>query len=319
MAVMTNEVDFSNFKNVFCDSKEALKWAYKNGLPNDAIVRTSSPAMLWKENINVKHIEYQWNVKKMKEFQTSIQFFSEEVYDKVISNKFFTHEEALCVAQVAVFFNRVIFKAACLNAEDNVEPRLFLSVDGNGGPGGNNMNSPWDKLLKNNKKFIKVSYHLNDKSWSVLSTNNISLFSRIRIGGIETLMYRFFILVMNKIPNIFFQREALVVNESELLIETAAALAIRGVRIKKIKPSVEVTSSTNIKQISIIKDSIQTIIKKRLDEWVHPSLVSRCEEMFFLDIEDKLNLYRQFRSQWMFLQNEPKKIKKYCLLMLQEI
>jgi hypothetical protein len=50
-------VDFSKYINVFCDSLEALDWAYQQGLPRNSIIRTSSPAMLWAKNSNIVHIE----------------------------------------------------------------------------------------------------------------------------------------------------------------------------------------------------------------------------------------------------------------------
>ena len=45
--------DFKKYKNVFCDSSEALDWAYKNGLDKNAIIRTCSPGMLWRDNTNI--------------------------------------------------------------------------------------------------------------------------------------------------------------------------------------------------------------------------------------------------------------------------
>ena len=153
---MVHKTSLSEYNNVFCDSLEALEYAYQQGLSRDAIIRTSSPAMLWNKDPNIIHIESHWNVDLMKEFQSTIQRFSEEVYDKVMLTNCVTHEEALCVAQVAVFFHRLLFKASCLINEDLVEPRLFVSVDGNGGPGGNNMNPPWDKLLINNPKLFLI-------------------------------------------------------------------------------------------------------------------------------------------------------------------
>ena len=62
-------IDFSKYNKIFCDSLKALKWAYSHGLPNDAVILTSSPAMLWSQESEIVHIESYWNVNKMKEFQ----------------------------------------------------------------------------------------------------------------------------------------------------------------------------------------------------------------------------------------------------------
>ena len=40
-------VDLSKFSVVFCDSLQALEWAYNNGLSRSAIVKSSAPAVLF--------------------------------------------------------------------------------------------------------------------------------------------------------------------------------------------------------------------------------------------------------------------------------
>ena len=311
---MVHKTSLSGYNNVFCDSLEALEYAYQQGLSRDAIIRTSSPAMLWNKDPNINHIESHWNVDLMKEFQSTIQRFSEEVYDKVMSTNCVTHEEALCVAQVAVFFHRLLFKASCLTNEDLVEPRLFVSVDGNGGPGGNNMNPPWNRLLINNPKYKTITYVLKHDKWSTLTTNGVSLWNRIRIGGMETLIYRLSIKLMGKLPSTFFRKQVLIPNESELLIETAAALVMNGVRIREIKPNKESTILINKSQLLIIKRSIQSLVNKRIKSWVKPDLVARCEEIFFQDVEDELNTFMKFRMQWQFLAREPERQKRVLLI-----
>jgi hypothetical protein len=314
MGNMTKNIDFSKYKHVFCDSREALEWAYKSGLSHDSIIYTSSPAMLYDERPNIVHIESRWNVQRMKEFQTTIQKFSEEVYDKVMLTNYVTHEESLCVAQAAVFFHRLLFKASCLTSNDLVDPRLFIGVDGNGGPGGNNMNPPWSRLLINNPKYKSITYTLKNDKWSTLTTSGISLWNRIRIGGIETLIYRLSIKLLGRLPSTFFRKQVLILNENELLIETAAALAMNGVRIRKIKPNKESTVSINKSQLSIIKRAIQPLVNKRIKSLVERDLVACCEEIFFQDVENKLNTFTKFRMQWQFLARESGQHKRVLLI-----
>ena len=314
MENITQNVDFSKYSNVFCDSMEALEWAYKQGLPYDAMVRTSSPAMLWSKNPYIVHIESCWDVGRMRKFQETIKSFSEEVYDNIISVKNVTHEESLCVTQATVFFHRLLFKAACLTEEDLVEPRLFIRVEGDGGPGGNRMNSPWDKLLINNSKYRTVTYTLNNDKWNILTTKGVSLLNRIRIGGVETLIYRILIKFMSKFPNNFFRKQVLIYNESDLLIETATALALNGIQIREIKPNIENIILTNKDQLSAIKKSIFFTVNRRIKGWVEHDLVSQCEEILFQNIEDRLNYFLKLREQWKYLLNESKQNKKVLLI-----
>ena len=175
--------DLSIFDSIFCDSIEALKWAYKNGLSRKATVHTSSPFILFEDGINSVHIESSWGIEKMKKFQTSLSKFSEDIYDAAISIDNCSHAKALCIAHESVLFHRLLFKAACIKESDLTSPRLFLSVDGSGGPHGNNMNPPWDQLLSENKFFINKVFKLKDKVDNVAS-HKISLLSRLRFAGL---------------------------------------------------------------------------------------------------------------------------------------
>jgi hypothetical protein len=314
MENITKNIDFSKYNNVFCDSLEALEWAYKKGLSRDAIVRTSSPAMLWKNKKNIIHIESYWDINRMKEFQTSIKSFSERVYNNVISIESVTHEEALCVAQSAVSFNILLFKAACLVEKDLYEPRLFIGIEGSGGHGGNNMNSPWDKLLVNNSKYKTFLYKLKSDKWGVLTTHGVSLWNRIRIGGVETLIYRLLMKFMGALPSLFFKIQVLVPNENELLIETATSLAFKRAQIRKIKPNIKNTKSISNKKLSSIKDCISSDVNQRIANWAPPSLATKCEEIFFQDIEKKLNDFLKFRSQWQYILRENNYQKKVLLI-----
>ncbi len=314
MGSVTQNIDFSKYRHVFCDSREALEWAYKRGLHHNSIIYTSSPAMLWDENPNIVHIESRWNVDSMKAFQTTIQKFSEEIYDNVMLVEGIAHEESLCVAQVAVSFHQLLFKAACLTKEDLVEPRLFLSVDGNVGTGGNNMNPPWDKLLTNNPKFRVIDYVLKNDKWNVLTTEGVSFWTRVRIGGVKTLIYRLFTKLTNKLPSDFFRKQVLVSNENELLIETAASLILNRVRIKEIKLTQKKPISINKDQLLVIKESIQFIVNQRIKNWVVPSLVEQCEDLFFQEIEKKLNNFMKFRVQCESLIKKSKRHKRVLLI-----
>ncbi len=315
MESINSNIDFSRYRNVFCDSREALEWAYQRGLPNDAIIRTSSPAMLWNKDPNIIHIESRWNADSMKAFQTTIQKFSEQIYDNVMLIEGVAREESLCVAQLAVSFHQLLFKAACLTKEDLVESRLFVSVDGDSGPRGNKMNPPWDKLLTNNLKFRSIPYELKSDKWGGLTTEGVSFWHRMRIGGWETLIYRF----LTKLPSVllpgaFFRGQVLVVGENELLIETTASLALNRVRIRQIKATKGKAISINKGQLLIIKKSIQPIVNQRIKNWVEPSLVGRCEELFFLEVEEKLNNFMEFRTKWEFLIKESKRHKSVLLI-----
>jgi hypothetical protein len=295
-------VDFSKYNVVFCDSKEAINWAYSQGLPKDSIIKMSSPAMLWDKNDSIQHIEARWTLAEMREFQTGIKKFSEDVYDSIINVDGVTHEIALCIAHASVKFNKILFKAACLKKEDLFEKRLFIKVEGVGGLTGNNMNSPWDDLLKNCTSYSSISYKLKEDIWNVSSKKDIPLWNRIRLGGVETLIYRVVDSVLAKIPRRLFSKKIIVPSENELLIESLYYLLTKGIAVQKIKP--DKNAKIEYRDFSYIRKFTSPIIKKRLQRWVVPDLVSRCLELYFNLIYKDLRLMDKYSNQWRPVLNE---------------
>jgi len=53
----SDPIDLSQYSVVFCDSSQALEWAYQNGLSRTTLIKTSSPAILWNKNKNIVNVE----------------------------------------------------------------------------------------------------------------------------------------------------------------------------------------------------------------------------------------------------------------------
>ena len=181
---------FAKYKTIFCDSVQALEYAYQNGLPKSAIVKSSAPAMLWDKKININNIEARWTTGELEKFQEGVQELTECVFDSILSIPGVEREIALSVTDVVYRFQKIIYKAACLDESDFTDPRLFIYVDGETGPSGNIMNSPWDQLLSPNPLFSMVNYTLRNDNWNQLTTQGISYWSRYKIAGFETIVYR---------------------------------------------------------------------------------------------------------------------------------
>ncbi len=291
--------NFEKYDNVFCDSKEALEWLYNNGLSKNAIIRTSSPALLLDKNkYNIEHVEKRWSVSEFKRYQTSINKFIKNIYSAVRSIDGISHERALAVSIAIMTFHNKLFKAACLTESDLVNPRLIVQVDGNGGLGGNNMNAPWDALLSVNQNIKTIRYNLKSDKWSGLSVKKLSWIQRYKIAGIETLIFRIAVKIWKYIPNILIRKEVLIPSENELVIETAAHLALKKVSLKTDLPTyVENNINENI-SIEDIWLVIRPIIRIRLREWVLNDLIETCERMMFDSILKKLEEIKYWKNKF---------------------
>ena len=307
--------DFSKYHTVFCDSSQALEWAYKNGLPESATIKTSSPSLLWNKNKNIKNIEKRWTAKEIALFQNEIKKLNETIFDKASGVVGVGRELAMIISQSAYRFQKIVYKAACLNDNDFNNHRLFIYVEGKSGPAGNIMNSPWDQLLSSNNSFLKVDYTLKNDKWKTLTTRGVSFFRRYKIAGYQTLIYRLAIKLMKNLPNAFFKREVIMPNENELNIEIAYSLIMSGVKVSRVQlnslPNQKgVTPDINIEKL--YKD-ILPIMQKKVEKWVVPSAVSTVMKLFKLNLNAEINHFGLCVNEWKKVIVKNKNVKQFVL------
>jgi len=323
----TSLVDLSKHHTVFCDSIQALEWAYQSGLPESAIIKSSAPSLLWSKNPSIKNIEERWSVDEITKFQGTIKSLVEDIFDLALNIPGIEREAALAISLSVYQFQKIIYKAACLEDEDFTDSRLFIYVEGKTGTAGNIMNSPWEQLLSSNLSFNMVKYFLKNDKWNVLTTDGISFFKRFKVAGYETLIYRIALKMMKKLPDWMFVSEIIVPNENELNIEIVSSLILRGMKVKNI----QLGDSTNAKNIASDMDitslykSILPIMRKRIKEWVVPNAVDATMSLFKSHLEKQLKQFKVLVSEYervivknstrkqFVLANAPGNIKGYAL------
>ncbi len=321
-----NSVDLSSHNTVFCDSLQALEWAYKNGLPQSAIIKASAPAVLWDKNPNIQNIEARWTIDEVEKFQSTIQELTKDLFDAVLSVDNVERELALTISRATYQFQRVLYKAACLEDDDFTSPRLFIYADGKTGQAGNMMNSIWDQLLLKNPLFHRIDYTLKNDNWKVLTTQGVSYWRRFKIGGYETIIYRLGTKIMKKIPDWVFTKEVLMPNENELNIEIASSLILNGVKVSKVQLR-DLPNTVNLgldDNITEIYKVVLPIVRKRVKQWVVPSAVEVTMLLFENFLKKKVGQFKQLTDEWgkviksstvkqAVLINSPGNIKGYAL------
>ena len=296
MENVNQNLDFTRYKNVFCDSQEALQWAYKKGLPKNAIIRTSSPSLLHFGGSEIYNVEENWSSKRIKKFQSGMLDFSKEIFDVLIGIEGMSRSIAIGASQDALRLHLFLYKAGCLNKNDLIEDRLFIEIDGFGGRYGNNMNPPWDVLLIKNSNFIKVTYTLGDSNWEQQSIKSVSLFDRIKLAGLDTVIYRLGIKLSKFIPDFLSKGNILITNENELIIEAAANLFKKGYTIKSLKYQ-ERNNHVELDELSI-KEYLLPILKRRIKDWVDPSLLNTCVNHMLSIIYSNALLTKRYYLSW---------------------
>lgn len=292
---MTDIINLSTYDNVFCDSSKALLLANEDGLlSKDALVRTSSPALLWKNDKNIVPFDAIWSIDRMKKFQSDIGVTSRKLFDICVKSNQYSYSEALTIASSFVSFNKILFKAACLNEKDLTERRLYIKIDTKESKKENRLNSPIERLLCNNENFYIQRYFLND--YASNTSNNAQFWTRISFGGFETVIYRLSLVLSKLVPKRFNRKQALIVGENEILIETASNLFLRGFCIKKIHQNYKSVASN--KQTISINNEIIELVRHNIKKWVTTSFVEKCSEIFVHDTINLLNDLSLYSANW---------------------
>jgi len=293
-------VDLSKYNTVFCDSLQALDWAYQHGLSKSADIKSSSPAMLWNKKKNIHNVESRWTIEELEKFHSKTQKLTKDIFDESMKVVGAERELALAISQATYRFQKTLYKVACLEEGDFTESRLFIYVDGMTGPSGNMMNSQWNQLLTGNPLFSMVEYTLKNDEWNMLTTKGVSYWKRFKVAGYEAIVYRLAIKLMRNLPNWIFKKEILVPNENELNIEIASSLVRHGVRISKIE-LVLLPEEKNIvldKIFAEIYESISPIMLKRVKEWVVPSAVEITMIQFKRHIAKQFKQFKLLARAW---------------------
>ena len=134
----------------------------------------------------------------------------------------------------------------------------------------------------------------------MLTTKGVSFWRRFEVAGYEAIIYRLSIKLMKKLPNWMFTKELLMPNENELNIEIASSLILRGVKVRKIRPS----SLTGVENVvldidtRLLHESILPIMRKRVEQWVAPSAVEVTMSLFKSNLEKQIKQFKLLVNGW---------------------
>jgi len=264
---MEHKHDLSKFKIVFCDDYNALMWAYQNNLSSEAIIKTYSPKIYYSDLKNVKKMNHKIDDTKNLYL---INLYKE--YLDTLKKNLFQHvsrELTFFLIQKVYLFKRVIEKVSNLSIEDFDNEILFIKIKGKSGPDtelylddGNILNPPWESILKNFNNFTVIEYNAeNILIKNQILEKKINILKRIKLAGIDSILFRIILRFIKFLPNIIFSKQILLFRENELIIETAYQMFLKGYYLDSIKhpPNFVPTNELNNKQILLKKQFIDNL------------------------------------------------------------
>ena len=289
---MKTSYSLSDFDTIFFFFFYSLTRAFDEGLSKHVKIKTSSPALLWQKELNVENVEARWSREDINVFRQQTSHYTTDLYDSIIKvHKFRNY--AISISRLAINFERIIYKAACLRESDFNKPRLFLSIKSDEVK----LNSPWTKLLSSNSKFIEHSVKEVYRVYP--NPKNLAKFwDRIKIGGIDTVFFRMAIIFWKKAPKFLAKKQLLIAKENYLIIEGASKAAQKGVAIRQLNlsmPNAKLPSSCNFEELFGI---IKPVILKRITPWLVSEAVNPCVEMFLAEVITTVDTQNYARMQW---------------------
>lgn len=284
---------FTEFDTVFCDSREILLQAYELGLPQKARVLTSSPAILLDDGILAQNVENRWTKKAIKALHKETEQYTTDLYNTVSSLKGF-QDYAITLARYAINFQRIVYKAGCLESDDFKKPRLFLAVKTNK----QLLNPPWEQMLQENPCF--KTYYFQEKKQQTQNTQNTAgLFDRLKLGGLESIVYRLALKIWSRIPDNLVRNQLLVAKENHLIIEGGAHLVKKGIAIRQLPNPKHIDICCEKKHdFKPLHQVLMSILIERFQKWLVPEAVLPCVNEFIKKAELLINEQDIARCHW---------------------
>lgn len=257
----------AEFDVAFCDSREALTHAYAQGLPQNAEIWSTAPALLLAGLPHVRALEKRLRPEKICAFNEGCDAFILKAYRSVASRPAIA-SLALSVARAMSALQPMILRAGMLRSEDFSSPRVLLEARTGHKRFDERLVGPLPLLLDGNRAAIRFAFDVTlTAERSAFGESQASLVSRLSLGGVEKILYKAALQLWRFFPAWLSRGTIWTRTDSELVRDTAVALALRGFAIKRLRSvptpdrvtSVEVLAALDAAIVPVFRDRILSV------------------------------------------------------------
>lgn len=262
-----------------CDWSTALERAGAAGLPADARIRTSAPALA-RRGGRIEALEAKLPPGRLQAIHDDTFDLSLDLF-RALEAEPKVREFALGVAVHGLRTQRVLAKAACLSEDDYAQPRAVLSVATGSEFLDWKFNAPWESLLKSNPdlRILRVPYQPEKEQ------ELTRLIDRVRLSW-ESRVYRLLLAIGSRWPRWLARGSAYVLSENELQREAAVSLGLRGFRLLPL-PKVEAKPSLPDATAQTIADVVRSVALRRYRAFACPSAAEAvCDVLLRAALQD---------------------------------
>jgi hypothetical protein len=298
VADLSQNFDLSDKTEVLVDSMIALKEAFALGLPRDVLVRSSSPALCRRSDINVEPLENKLGPAEFSQLRNEVEKSTLAVY-QILQQEPAYRKYALVAARALVDSINAVSKAMSLT-EDNYRGNLAVITTQSGVRNFDRFrNPPWKEILSHKAVFVPLQVDISTSPFDFdQERTHPNFFGRLNCSGWPRLGYRVFEKLWRYIPLAFSRGIVLVLKENQLLRETAYHLALRGFAIKQLPVNPGGCSTVNAEQELQLKSLLQPAMRNYLKDILVPDGISPVSDFLLSRIVNAISEYEIARRHW---------------------
>jgi len=276
----TIEVDrLAEVRTILTDSRAGLEYAYEQGLPRDAIVRTSSPALLRDATLNTQAIDQSRSLGDLEAIGDATTPLTEQIYKALMAVEE-TADLALTAARSASLFQRVVTKAALLRELDFRQPLAAVALETGSAEFNRLLNFPWPAVLVDHPAFHVVRVPAERLAMPVQSrSSRISALRRARLTSLTGVGYWLARKLWERMPLRSPRGSFVILTENFLVKEAAFHLAKRGFAIRVLTPPPPQAQPMDTELEELLTSLIRPVLRDHLDRWVLPAATRATERL----------------------------------------
>lgn len=290
--------DLSGYEVVFCDSYSALKKALVKGLPDDIVVKTTSPVLIHTQpsNFNIQPIGDSITAETVNNFLKTCPYFISDVINKLKENISDDLVRILIARQVR---NLLIpcYHSFLLDESDFTEKRAVIRFSTGNEAADKRLNLPWPELLDNNPLMVVFDMTSEGSELQIVE-NAPKRIDRYKYKSKSEWAFKFWEMFW-KINSASLSR-GIILNSGNnpLLRETAAAMANKGYALRKLVPCEENETVENDEYYELVYRNVEPVLQEFLNNHVQKKAIPSLERIFKINLKNALSAFFNSKKTW---------------------
>ena len=286
-------ISLSEIPVAYCDSLDALRQAWADGLPRDAQVRTASPALYAAGIETVEPLEAARRRVDLSAYWAGCSDLTRDVFEALAAEAE-TAEIALLAARSMLLVHKKLQKATQLDASDFAEPRAALLVETSSPEFDALLNAPWPAFFAEHNRFVERRYTVQLPPQA--ETVETPLRLKLRQIDFSRLLYSAGIRLRGHLATLTGRR-ALIFRENELVEDVVCSLMRHGYAPRRLdKVTTAATAAPD--RLDRTEAVLKPIINRFLQRWFVPDVHGAARNMVRAELARSLAIHAVTRTAW---------------------